>query len=168
MNYLALVAGKIKEIAGLVASAGAGDAGKIPALDSNGKLDLSLLPTGIGADTKLILASEAIGAGKFVNVYLNASTLNVRLADASNPAKEANGFVLEAVDNAANATVYFRGTNNEQSGLTVGATQFLSASTPGNATNTPPSTGGQIVQQLGKSTASTEIQVSIEQPIELV
>ena len=34
--------------------AGAGDAGKIPAVDSSGRLDTSFMPTGIGADTAAI------------------------------------------------------------------------------------------------------------------
>ena len=129
-NYLGLIANKINEIAGLVTSAGAADAGKIPALDANGKLDTSLLPTGVGADTQAIVASEALAAGDFVNVYDNASTPNCRKANATDSTKPAHGFVLSAVAAAGTATVYFRGTNNQVAGLTAG-TYVLSAACGG-------------------------------------
>ena len=43
-SYLALIAGRLRSLAALTASAGAADAGKIPALDASGKLDGTLLP----------------------------------------------------------------------------------------------------------------------------
>lgn len=41
-------------------SAGAGDSGKLPALDAAGLLDSSFMPVGVGADTAPITASEAL------------------------------------------------------------------------------------------------------------
>ena len=49
--FLARVAGKTKQIFGIQSSAGAADAGKIPALDATGRLDASMMPVGIGAQT---------------------------------------------------------------------------------------------------------------------
>jgi hypothetical protein len=48
-------------------SAGAADAGKVVQLDGSGRLDNSVMPVGIGADTKVMMASEALAAGDFVN-----------------------------------------------------------------------------------------------------
>jgi len=127
-------------------SAGAGDSGKIPALGATGKLDQSFMPTGIGADTASITASEALAAGDFVNIY-DATGAKCRKADASTAGKEAHGFVLAAVENAAEATVYFEGTNDQVTGLTPGK-QYLS-STPGLCTATAPSGSGNVVQRVG-------------------
>ena len=44
---LQLVNGKITQVEATVVSAGAGDAGEYVALDSSGKLDVSVLPTGV-------------------------------------------------------------------------------------------------------------------------
>lgn len=137
-------------------SAGAGDVGKVPQLDGSGRLDSTVMPVGIGADTKSILASEALVAGDFVNVWNNAGTANIRKADGSTTGKEAHGFVLSAVSNGANGTVYFEGANTQQSGLTAGPV-YLSATTPGRATSTAPSTTGQIIQCLGVAVSATEV-----------
>lgn len=166
-NYLALVTGKIKEVAAVILSSGAGDAGKIPALDATGRLDNSFMPAGLGAETKIILASEALNAGDFVNIYLNAGVINVRKADANSNAKEAHGFVLSAIAAAANATVYYGNINNQQTALTIGVDQYLSAATPGRATSVVPTGTGKIIQQLGVSTSATEMIVEIQPTIEL-
>jgi hypothetical protein len=92
-KYIAMVAGLLTEVAALVTSAGAGDAGKIVALDSSGKLDTSLMPTGVGADTQAIATSESLAAGDLVNVF-NSTGAKVRKADSSVSGKEAHGFVL--------------------------------------------------------------------------
>ena len=102
-KYISQVAGVLTEVAGLATSAGAGDAGKIPQLDGSGKLDPSLMPTGIGADTASIQASEALSAGDLVNVW-NSGGARVRKADASTSGKEAHGFVLATVASGANAS----------------------------------------------------------------
>lgn len=157
---LQYVAGKITQVEATVISAGAGDAGEIVALDSSGKIDVSVLPTGVGPNVKVILASENIGAGKYVNIYDNTGTENVRLADNSN-SREAHGFLLDAVTSGNNATVYFEGTNNDLSGLTPGARQFLG--TAGGVTATPPTFAGgaQISQLVGTAISATEIDTDI-------
>lgn len=156
-----LVNGKLTQIEATVVSAGAGDAGEIVALDSSGKIDVSVLPTGVGPNVKVILASEAIGAGKYVNIYDNGGTPNVRLADNSN-GREAHGFVKDAVASAANATVYFEGTNDDLSALTPGARQYLG--TAGGVTATPPTfAGGAAIHQLvGSAISATEIDTDID------
>lgn len=163
---LQLVNGKITQVEATVVSAGAGDAGEVVALDSSGKIDVSVLPVGVGPNVKVILASENIGAGKYVNIFDNTGTPNVRLADNSN-SREAHGFLLDAVVAAANATVYFEGTNNDLSGLTAGARQFLA--TAGGVTATPPTfAGGATISQLvGSAISATEIDTDIDDCIVL-
>lgn len=146
----------------IAVSAGAGDASKIIMTDSSGKIDSTLMPSGIGAATKSVLCSEALVAGDFVNVYNNAGTLNVRKADNSN-GRPANGFVLAAFSNASNATVYLQGENTGRTGLTPGTIYFLG--TAGGVTTTAPTASGTTIQQLGYSTGTTSINFEYNDPI---
>ena len=156
------------EVEATVTSTGVAEAGDVVALDANGKLDMSVLPTGIGADVAIILASENLGAGDFVNIYNNAGTANVRLADATaaNAAEIAHGFVLNNVTSGNNATVYFEGTNDQVSGLTPGVTYALSDTTPGGvvALGSATTTAGESLQILGVATSAAAINVEIGKP----
>jgi hypothetical protein len=146
-------------------SAGAGDSGKLPALDAAGKLDTSFMPTGIGADTASIVTSENLSAGDLVNIYDNTGTPTARKADATTAGKEAHGFVLAATTSPAAATVYFEGSNTGVSGLTAG-NQFLST-TAGGSTSTAPSGSGNVVQKVGVATSATNLNFEAAQPIVL-
>ena len=97
-------------------SSGSGDAGKIVALHTDGKLHSSLMPTGIGADAITVPAYENLSAGDFVNIFLDSGTAKARKADATSISKRAVGFVLEAVSAGQNATVYKEGSNTALSG----------------------------------------------------
>jgi hypothetical protein len=165
-KYLFNNAGTLTEKAGLVTSGGAGDAGKIPALDSGGKLDNSLLPTGVGAETAVVSASEALSAGDFVNIWSSTGTFKVRRADGSTSGKEAHGFVLSAVLSGSNATVYLAGINNAVTGATPGP-QFLSDSVAGGFVSTAPSGTGKTVQRLGVAVSATAIAFEPTEPIVL-
>jgi hypothetical protein len=143
-------------------SAGAGDAAKVVALDSSGKIDTSMMPTGIGADTASITATEALSAGDLVNIY-NSSGAKCRKADATTSGKEAHGFVLASVSSSATATVYFEGTDTGVSGLTPGV-QYLST-TAGTATATPPSGSGNASQVVGFATSATTLNFSYSRPV---
>lgn len=163
-KYLALIAGKISEVVGLVTSAGAADAGKIVALDDTGRLDSSVLPAGLGANTKSLIAYESIAAGDFVNEFLDAGVLKVRKADATAAGKEADGFVLAAVTAGGSAAVYpLSGSNTQCTGLTVGSTYYLNT-TAGGVTATAPTGAGNFVQKLGKAVSTTELIVSANDP----
>ena len=146
-------------------SAGAGDSGKLPALDATGKLDTSFMPTGIGADTSTITASEALAAGDLVNVY-DSTGAKCRKADASTAGKEAHGFVLASVLNNGAATVYFEGGNTQVTGLTPGK-QYLST-TPGLCAVAAPSASGNVVQRVGIATSATVLNFQYLDPIVLV
>jgi hypothetical protein len=160
-KYLTSVNGVATEIVAPVTSAGAADAGKLPALNASGKLDATVMPTGIGADTRALVTSEAIAAGDFVNIPAGAFT--VRKADATAVGKEAVGFVLSAFASGATATVYFEGTNDQVTGQT-GGPVFLST-TPGAATATPPSAPGNAVQNIGFAVSATAINFQSNRPI---
>lgn len=166
-RYIYNNTGTLTEREGTVTSTGAPEAGDLVALDGTGKLDPSVLPTGIGADTASVVSSENLAAGDLVNIYDNAGTPNVRKADASVPLKEAHGFVLAAVTSPAAATVYFEGSNTQVTGLTAGR-RYLSATVPGGTTATAPSGAGQVVQRVGIATSATVLNFEAAQPIVLV
>lgn len=96
----------------------------------------------------------------------SAGAFRVRKADASSSGKEAHGFVLAAVANAATATVYFEGRDNQVTGLTPG-NRFLSAATPGATVAAAPTGAGQVVQRVGIAVAATELNFEPMQPIVL-
>lgn len=147
-----------------VVSAGAADAGKLTALDASGHLDLSVMPTGIGPDTQSILASEAIAAGAYVNIWNNTGTANIRNADNSAIGKEAHGYVLSAVGAGTTGLVYFSGNNTAVTGQTVGNVYL---GTVGTATSTAPSGSGNVVQRIGEATSASSINTNLQQPIVL-
>ena len=164
-KYIALSSGELAEIEAMQSSAGAGDAGKIPALDSSGRIDSTMMPVGIGADTKSITASENLAASDLVNIH-NSSGEKARKADASGGlAKRAHGFVLASVSSGQPATVYFEGTITGLSGLTPGASQFLSGTTAGAATATAPTTPTHIAQNIGVAISATEISFEPQRPV---
>ncbi|MCM6777932.1 hypothetical protein NDR87_31460 [Nocardia sp. CDC159] len=164
-KYLYNNAGTITEREATVSSAGAGSAGKIPALDGNGKLAANMMPTGFGADVNSIQASENLAANDLVNIHDVGGSARVRKADASAAGKEAHGFVLAAVTSGNNADVYSEGTNAGLTGLTPGKL-FLST-TPGQATSTAPSGSGQVVQVVGVATSATAFNFEAQPPIVL-
>lgn len=161
-----LISGILTEVEGTVISTGVAEAGDLVALDSTGKLDISVLPVGIGADTASILASENLSAGDYVNIWNNGGTANIRLADNSN-SRPAHGFVLAVVTSGNNGTVYFEGSNTQLSGLTIGARYYLD--TAGNATATAPTIGGgaAISQLLGIAISATAVNTDIDDHVVL-
>lgn len=159
--------GGIREQEAQTTSSGTQDAGKIVALNSDGKLDLSMFPSGIGPQVVYLTASENLSAGDFVNIWNDSGTAKVRKADASTAGKEANGFVLEAVTANSMAAVYFTDENTQLSGLTPGAVYYLSAATPGGITTSPPSGSGNIVQRLGRASSATSLFFQPSDPIVL-
>ena len=163
-KFLRLVNGVLTEIFGVQASAGAGNAGDLVSLDDSGRIDNSMMPVGIGADTSTISASETLAAGDWVNVW-NNSGAKVRKADATTAGKEAHGFVLSAVTSGNPATVYFEGTNTQVSGQTPGPV-FLQT-TAGVGGPTVPSASGNVVQQIGVAVSATAVNFERNTPVVL-
>ncbi|WP_462382331.1 hypothetical protein [Pseudomonas sp. Marseille-QA0892] len=161
-SFIRLVGGKLRQIAATVVSTGAGNGGDIVALDDTGKLDPSVMPTGIGANTNVGTASEALTAGSFVQFFTNAGALGVRKADNSNN-RPADGYVTANVANGSQATVYpLDGTNSNLTGLTPGADYWLG--TAGGVIAVPldetlPANQGtnKVSQYLGKAQSATAL-----------
>lgn len=134
-----------------------------------GKIDPSMMPSGIGAESLPVLASEALSAGDMVNIYSNAGVLNVRKADASaaNQGKIADGYVKTSFANATTATVFtdVGSILTGLTGLTIGSFYFLSSTTPGALQATAPTTPGHTRQRLGKATSTTQLVYSPDEPI---
>lgn len=148
----------------VTSSSGAGDTGKVVALDGSGKIDNTMMPTGVGADTATITASEALSAGDLVNIH-NSTGAKVRKADATTAGKEAHGFVLSSVSNGASATVYFEGSNTSVTSLTAGV--YYLSTTAGGVTATAPSSSGNVVQRVGFATSATALNFQSQVPIVL-
>jgi hypothetical protein len=114
----------------------------------------------------IIVCSESLTAGDFVNIY-NSSGLKCRKADASTIDKKAHGFILWGCTSGQNAIVYrFGKTNNQLSGLTIGAEYFLSSS--GGISLTAPTSSGSIVQIVGVALSATELLTIPELPTQTV
>ena len=145
-------------------SAGAGDSGKVVALDGSGRIDSTMMPVGIGADTQTVTTSEAVASGDLVNIW-DSTGAKCRKADATVAGKEAHGFVLVGVGSGASATVYFEGSNTAMAGLTPGP-QFLST-TAGTTSATAPSGSGNVVQRVGFAVSATTMNFQSGVPIVL-
>ena len=163
-KFLRLVNGVLTEIFGVQTSAGAGNAGDLVSLDDSGRIDNSMMPVGIGADTKSIAASEALAAGDWVNVW-NSTGAKVRKADATTAGKEAHGFVLSAVTSGNPATVYFEGTNTQVTGQTPGPVYLQTTAGAGGATI--PSASGNVVQHIGVAVSTTAVNFERGVPVTL-
>lgn len=164
-KFLRLINGVITEAFGIQTSAGAASAGDVPVLDDTGRLDNSMMPVGIGADTAVIDASEGLAAGDWINVWDDAGIAKVRKADATTSGKEANGFVLSAVTIGSPATVYFEGTNTQVSGQTPGPVYLQTTAGTGGAT--APSASGNLVQQVGVALSATSVNFERGTPVVL-
>lgn len=160
-------AGVHHEIEALSVSGGAGDAGKLFAPGADGKWDISLMPTGIGPTTKTVVASESLTAPCLVNLWDDSGTLKMRYADASAAAagKRAHGFLLASVTSGASEAVYFEGEITGLSGLTPGASYFLSNSVPGGITDTPITASGHILQYVGVALGATSLDFESASPV---
>lgn len=165
-QFLTIINGVKQRVNAIIASAGAGDANKIVATGPDGRLDSTLMPAGLGADSLIVQASEALAAGDFVNIHDVSGSARVRKASAADATRPAVGFVLAGVASGSNATVLFEGTNTSLSGLTIGANYMLSPTTPGAVVlATTALTAGQVYQTLGSAVAATSISTEIAAPI---
>lgn len=112
---------------------------------------------GGGGDTITAVAVENISAGQFVAVYDASGTPKCRIAKSSSgQGYQADGFCKAPFAAGATATIYLPGAVNTAggSGLTAGDV-FLG--TNGYATNTPPTTAGYILQQVGVAEDATQV-----------
>lgn len=155
--------GRRKQKRAVQTSAGAGDATKLVALNSAGKIDNTMMPDGVGADAVNRTASEAISARAIVNI---ASDGTVRNADASTEGFEAMAFAPGAISNGASGEIRFDGTITGLSGLTPGAFYFLSE-TAGGITLTAVSGANKVSQIVGQAISTTELTFQPGEPVTL-
>lgn len=159
-KFMTLLASGRKLVAALQASLGVESAGRIIATNDEGKLDSSFLPTGIGANTTVLPASEALAAGSFVQTFADSGAAKVRLADNSN-GRFADGYVKDAVATGANATIYpLDTTNTSVTGLAPGSRYYLG--TAGAVISTPldpdlPANANKVHQYVGYAKSATEL-----------
>jgi hypothetical protein len=124
-------------------------------------------PAGPVGPTINAQASEAIGAHKFVNLYNSAGNLRVRLADASNPAKFANGFAKTGISNGGTGAITGVGLNEDTSVADNASVVWLSTTVPGTYQTTAPSASGHIAQPLGPAIAGVGIMFAPQATVEL-
>jgi hypothetical protein len=164
-KLLQLVTGKRKEYAGLDSSAGVGSAGHYIALDSNGKINANMMPSGIGPEQVSVTAATALAQWNLVNTYLDGVTLKARKADAGTNKYKAIGFCPEIIENAAEGNIQTDGYITCV-GFTPGEDVYLS-DTPGTVTQTPVSGTGKIHQKVGFAISPTQWAFAPEEDIEL-
>ena len=100
-----------------------------------------------------LVASENITAPALVSI---SSGFTISHANAATGAV-ANGFILTSVSSGSSVGVFGAGLITGLSGLT-GGPVWLSYSTPGGVTQTPPSLGsGNYVQQIGMAFSSSSV-----------
>jgi hypothetical protein len=156
--------GNLIEVRSKAGSVGVGDAAKIVERAANGYIDITDLPPGVGAATKVAIGSEALTAGDWINIYDNAGTPNVRKANATDNTKPVNGFVLANFASGASVTAYLSGLNTQRTGMTTGVRYFGSTTPGGQVAAAGVAAGlgatGNYVQFLGDAESATEIYFS--------
>ncbi|MCE5306364.1 MAG: hypothetical protein LLG20_01860 [Acidobacteriales bacterium] len=166
-KYVSLAAGVLTEVAGLDSGGEVGDAGKIVALDANGRVNADMMPVGIVPETKTVKAKGALSSGNLVNIFLDTATLSARLADCSN-GRRAHGFVLAAYNDADIATVVLlEGNITGLTSRTPGAAQYLSTAGAIVEAAGIPTTPGYILQEIGYAISETEVAFEPQPPITL-
>lgn len=153
-KYIALLNGVDQEVEGTVTGGTVSQAGNIPALDNSGRLDPTLMPVGVMADTYSGLAFETLAAGAFVYIRADGTVANASAASGGVPC---SGFVLGGAATGEPALVYFEGRNTALTGLTPSVRYYLSDTVPGGATAIPVSGAGKLHQFLGRSVGTTTI-----------
>lgn len=162
-KYTAISGSSVIERAGTVTSAGAGNAGQIVALDANGLLDPSVMPSGITPDQKAGTSNGAITAKDMC--YVETAGTIARASAAAGTPHGAQGYALTSVATGQPITIQLEGKISGLTGLTPGATYFLSNTTAGAITATPPSATGELWQPVGTALSATELNFEPDTPI---
>lgn len=146
--------GEHAEQAGTVVGGTVAQAGKITALDNTGRLDPSIMPVGIVADTYTGSAFESIQNGAFCYIRSDGQIAN---ATGAVGGIECMGFALAGGSTGTAVTIYFEGRNTSLGGLIPGKRYYLSATIPGGLTDVPLIGGDKIHQYLGRAVTSNTL-----------
>lgn len=169
-RFITMVNGIKSAITAIVTSSGVSDGGKIVATDpATGKLDPTVMPSGVGADTDSMIADVGgLSAGDLVNVYSNAGTLTARKADATAYGKPADGFVLGATAQGSSCVVHRAGqTISGLTGLTVGTRYFLDVTAGKMASDVSGFVSGNVIQPVGIAMSATTLAFEPGEPVTL-
>lgn len=110
-------------------------------------------PAGSPGRVLALQASEDIAAHAFVNIYDASGDSRVRLADATDAAKFANGFAETAIASGDTGDIAGFGLNADTSVAETAGEVWLSETVPGSYQTSAPTTSGYIVQALGPAVA---------------
>lgn len=102
----------------------------------------------IATPTGPAILSDGVSAGDFTNVYNSSGTSRVRKADATDPAKFCNSFVLADIPANTTGPVQFSGLNPLAIASALNEV-WLSETVPGSYQTAAPTGSGHIVQGLG-------------------
>lgn len=137
------------------------NAGEIQQLQAGDTLGGPVAEVDLISLTNSDAASTAIGDVMYI---FGADSVKKAKADASATAA-AYYFATAVITAASTGNFQSAGVLAGMSGLTPGATYYLSAATSGLMTVTPPSTVGQYVVRLGKALSTTEFEIRVEREI---
>jgi len=163
-TYLDLVSGIATRKTAVEAGPASTPAEQIVSTSADGLIADSLLHSTISGAVSIV-TSENLAAGDFVNIYNNAGTPTARKADGATTGKTANGYVTAGTTSAA-AQVYTGGINTAVATVT-GGEIYLSDTTPGGFTSTPPSAAGHTLQRIGSGVTATAIAFNPYAPVNL-
>ena len=149
--------------------------GRIRQIQAGDTLDASVSEVDVISQTNGNASAIVIGTPVYTTV---ADTVDKAKADAY-ATSEVLGLVKDAsiaagasgmiqTDGVITATTgQWDAVTGQVGGLTVGAIYFLSPTTAGQLTVTAPTAVGQLVARIGKAISTTELELTIEQPVEL-
>lgn len=160
--FQAIISGAKKWVAAIQSSAGAGDAGKIPALDADGKINITMFPGGL-SNTIIAVASEDLPAGCPVNLFDATGTPKLRKADATTAGKRCHGFTQQSFSTGDSATAFRDGEITGLTGLTDAAEYYLSTTAGALVTDISTYTAsGNLIQHLGVAHGTTVLALGID------
>lgn len=161
-TFLALDSGKKVLRKGLVTSNGSSNDGDVVSLDTDGRLNPTVMPVGLMSAVILAKTSENVHSGDFVNLYESGNEFIVRKARADFEVP-AHGFVLEAFNQGQIAEVWCETKNHQLVNVLQGGRYYLSATNPGKATLIPAQQAeGAISQYLGVGISTTKIDLELD------
>ncbi len=118
-----------------------------------------------GVDVVNLEASVALALGDVVYVSA-ASTVAKSQANAAGTAKVI-GLARAAIEANATGEIQTDGILSGLTALTAGSTYYLSADTAGTMITAAPSETGKFIVKLGTAISTTELEISIREPIKL-
>jgi hypothetical protein len=135
--------------------------GAIEQLQSGDTLDAATT----GKDVVNLTASAALAVGDAV--YISAAGTVAKAQANAVATARVIGFAAESIGASASGPIQTDGILPGMTGLTAGATYYLSDATPGLVSSTPPSGAGKYVVCVGTAISETELEISIREPIKL-